>query len=108
RKSPPAIDDLRVPMFKPSEAFSKRAFDLAFNTIHLVTRHPFLPLQLRVRYPPRFRPPYRFSLLHIVHVALRRRPVRSAIAPEVSGSRNAVVRLDLHPSVRSLTAVIFH
>ncbi|CAN7068508.1 unnamed protein product, partial [Brassica rapa subsp. trilocularis] len=107
-KSPPAIDDLCVPMLKPPEAFSKRAFDFAFNTIHLVTRHPFLPLQLRVRYPPRLRPPNRFALLHIIHVVLRRRPVRSAIAPEASGSRTAVVRLDLHPSVGSLTAVVFH
>ncbi|CAF2119339.1 unnamed protein product, partial [Brassica rapa] len=107
--SPPAIDDLCVPLLKPSETFSKRAFDFAFNTIHLVTRHPFLPLELRVSYPPRLRPRYRFLLLDIVDVVLRR--VRGAIAPEVAGSRTAaVVRLDLHPcvSVGSLTVVIFH
>ncbi|CAF1697119.1 unnamed protein product, partial [Brassica oleracea] len=107
--SPPAINDLCVPLLKPSETFSKRAFDFAFNTIHLVARDPFLPLELRVRYTPRLRPRYRFLLLDIVDVGLRR--VRGAVAPEVAGSRTAaVVRLDLHPSVSvgSLTVVVFH
>jgi len=108
KESPPTIDDLCVPLLKPSETVSKRAFDFAFNTIHLITRDPFLPLELRIRYSPRLGSCYRFLLFHIVYIVLPR-PVRCAIAPEIT-ALITVVRLDLHPSVSvwSLTAEIFH
>lgn len=50
--SPPAIDDLGVPILEPPEALPEGTLDFPLNSVDLVACNPLLSLELRVAEQP--------------------------------------------------------